>query len=69
MAAARQRILSWWEHAYLESPLKERFFLEASSSLPRLVEGAIELEDVYASMLHQRARLKSDQQIVEWSFR
>ena len=33
----------------------------------RLVEGEPELEDIYLAMLHQRARLKADQQLVEWS--
>jgi SAM-dependent methyltransferase len=66
MSAARARILDWWQHAYLDSPLKEKFLLEADASLPRLVEGDAGLEDIYAALLHQRARLKSDQQLVEW---
>jgi len=35
--------------------------------LPKLVEGEPVLEDIYLAMLHQRARLKADQQLVEWS--
>jgi 2-polyprenyl-3-methyl-5-hydroxy-6-metoxy-1,4-benzoquinol methylase len=69
MAEARNRILDWWEHAYLESELRERFLMEASSSLPKLVEGEPAPEEIYTAMLHQRARLKADQQLVEWSAR
>ena len=69
MSNAQSRILDWWKHAYLDSPLKEKFLLEAGSSLPRLVDGEPRLQDIYVAMLHQRARLKSDQQLVEWAFR
>jgi len=67
MHEARSRFLDWWQHAYVESPLNEKFLLEASSSLPRLKDGEPGLEDIYTAMLHQRARLKADQQLVEWS--
>jgi len=67
MSDARSRIIDWWQHAYVDSPLKEKFLLEAGSSLPKLVEGEPVLEDIYLAMLHQRARLKADQQLVEWS--
>jgi 2-polyprenyl-3-methyl-5-hydroxy-6-metoxy-1,4-benzoquinol methylase len=67
MADARDRILDWWQHAYMDSPLKERFLLEAGSSLPSLIDGNPGLGEIYTSVQHQRARLKSDQQLVEWS--
>jgi hypothetical protein len=68
MADAHGRIIEWWQHAYVDSPLKQKFLLEAGSSLPQLADGEPGLEDIYNAMLHQRARLKSDQQLVEWSF-
>mgnify|MGYP001815025296 FL=1 len=68
MADAESRITDWWQQAYLESPLRERFMMEAGSSLPRLVEGEPGINDLYQALLHQRARLKVDQQIVEWTF-
>lgn len=68
MADARQRIMEWWHRAYLESTLKERFLLEAECSLPRLVDEEPRIEDFYQAMLHQRSRLKADQQIAEWAF-
>lgn len=66
MAEARSRILRWWQYAYVQSALKEQFFLEAGSSLPGLAPGETALADIYNSLLHQRARLKADQQLVEW---
>jgi SAM-dependent methyltransferase len=69
MSDAHDRITYWWQHAYVDSPLKEKFLLEAGSSLPKLVDGEPGLEDIYTAMLHQRARLKADQQLVEWTFR
>jgi len=53
----------------MDSPLlKERFLQEAMSSLPRLVENEPELDDLFTAVLHQRSRLKADQQIAEWTF-
>lgn len=67
MADAHERIMDWWKIAYVDTPLYERFLLEAGSSLPRLVPGEPALSDLYEAMLHQRARLKADQQLVEWT--
>lgn len=67
MADAEMRIIDWWQQAYIDSSLQERFFLEARCSLPRIVEGEPGIGDYYQSMLHQRARLKADQQIAEWT--
>jgi SAM-dependent methyltransferase len=69
MADAQVRIIDWWHRAYMDSPLRGRFIMEAGGSLPRLVEGEPELDDLYQAMLHQRARLKADQQLVEWTLR
>ena len=44
-----------------------KFLLEAGSSLPKLVDGELGVGDIYLALLHQRARLKADQQLVEWS--
>ncbi len=69
MSDAHARILDWWQIAYMDSPLKQQFLLEAESSLPRLTDRPLELDAIYASMLHQRARIKTDQQLVEWSLK
>ena len=67
MADAHDRITDWWNRAYMDTPLRARFLLEAGSSLPRLVPGEPGLSDLYEAMLHHRARLKADQQLVEWT--
>jgi SAM-dependent methyltransferase len=67
MAGAQTRITDWWQRAYLDSSFRERFLMEAGSTLPRLVEGEPRLQDLYQAMLHQRSRLKADQQLVEWT--
>ena len=67
LSSAHERILDWWNHAWLGSPHRERFLLEATVSLPTLVEQPAPA-DIYQAMLHQRARLKADQQLAEWTF-
>jgi SAM-dependent methyltransferase len=69
MVDARSRIIDWWHHAYIESALQEKFFLEAGSSLPNVQDEELTLESIFTAMLYQRARLKSDQQLVEWTAR
>lgn len=66
MHVAQERIKTWWELAYGEGVLQRQFFNEAESSLPLIGEGGKSLDEVYDSMLYQRARLHSDQQLVEW---
>jgi hypothetical protein len=68
MQEARGRILDWWQVAYLDSGFRDRFLAEAESSLPRLHEGDLTSELIYEATLHQRARLKADQRLAEWSF-
>ncbi len=67
LSSAHGRILDWWDRAWLGSPYRERFLLEAAVSLPTLVEEPAPA-DIYQAMLHQRARLKADQQLAEWTF-
>lgn len=66
LTIARERILAWWDAAYLNSDWRERFQVEAVTSLPGLAESPTP-DDVYHAMRHQRARLKADQQLAEWS--
>lgn len=68
MHDARTRILDWWQLAYLDSNFSERFLAEAAVSLPKLYEGSLTAPQIYEAALHQRARLKADQRLVEWSF-
>ena len=66
MADARDRMLEWWQHAWVQSPQEERFFMEARYSLPGLEVDTPRLEDIFIAAQHQRARLKQDQQLIEW---
>lgn len=67
MADARDRMLDWWENAWVHSPQEDRFFMEARYSLPGLEVDTPGLEDIFVAAQHQRARLKQDQQLIEWS--
>ena len=66
MADARDRMLDWWRHAWVHSPQEDRFFMEARYSLPGLDVDTPRLEDIFTAAQHQRARLKQDQQLIEW---
>lgn len=67
MSDARTRIIYWWSEAWEHSAQSERFFMEAGYSLPGLSGDRPSLDEIYQATLHQRARLKQDQQLVEWS--
>ena len=65
--AARSRIVDWWEEAFVTAGMGERFFEEARLALPTLREGRVAPDTVFDAMLHQRARIKRDQQLPDWS--
>ena len=67
MSDARTRIIDWWGEAWEHSAQSERFFMEAGYSLPGLSGDRPALDQIYQATVHQRARLKQDQQLVEWS--
>jgi len=62
---AQPRILNWWEEAYSNTPLRNRFFIEAGAALPG-VEDEADLRMVFEGMARQRMRLKMNQQLAEW---
>ena len=67
IADARGHMLDWWRHAWVGSPREAQFFMEARYSLPGILDSSPSLDDIFLAALHQRARLKQDQQLVEWS--
>ncbi len=67
MSEARENIINWWESAWEHSSHRDQFFMEAEYSLPGLSGNPPLLKDVYQATMHQRARLKQDQQLAEWS--
>ena len=66
MANARGRMLDWWEHAWVGSPREAQLYMEARYSLPGTLGDSPKLHDIFLAALRQRARLKQDQQLVEW---
>jgi HNH endonuclease len=69
LRASKNRIMNWWEAAYLQegSLLPERFWLEATSSLPRIRAESDNLHDVFEAVCLRRLKLKHDQQVPEWA--
>ena len=64
---ARKHIIEWWCNAWTSSSMREQFYMEAAYSLPGLSGDRPSLDDVYRATVHQRARLRQDQQLAEWS--
>jgi hypothetical protein len=70
LAGAEERIVSWWQAAYLNTQdrlLPARFGHEAAASLPGLGPQADQPEPVYTAVGLQRMRLHYDQQVPEWT--
>jgi SAM-dependent methyltransferase len=68
LAAAKPRILGWWQQGYLEAdePIRTRFAEEARSTLPLPHDRAPELEDLFAALDFRRLRLRQETQLPEW---
>ncbi len=65
-ASSRERIIDWWERAYLaDEALASRFRREVAASLPTTDGG--DLADVYSGLDWRRLRLLQDQRVPEWS--
>lgn len=66
MANARDRIIGWWEAAYLEDDaLRPRFLREAAAALP--LSNAVGTTAVYDALDWRRLRLWQDQQVPQWT--
>jgi len=66
MANARERIIGWWEAAYLgDDALRPRFLREAAAALP--LSGAAGSTAVYDALDWRRLRLWQDQQVPQWT--
>lgn len=65
MQDSRERILHWWQQAYLVDARRETFYAEAQAALP-LVRQSQSLDAVFEGMMQQRLRLKMNQQLTEW---
>ena len=67
MQQSKDRIRDWWELAYVNSDMKEQFLMEVEAALPLVSGGTSNLAVIFEAMMHQRARLKANQQLVEWA--
>ena len=71
MHNSKERITDWWNSAYLDnkldSKMKERFLMEAQAALPLVSDSTSDLTVIFEAVMHQRARLKANQQLAEWN--
>ena len=67
MHNSRDRITDWWNSAYINSTMEEQFLLEAEAALPLVSDSTSDLAIIFEAVMHQRARLKANQQLVEWN--
>ncbi|HMJ93880.1 MAG TPA: hypothetical protein VK472_07260, partial [Allosphingosinicella sp.] len=65
LSQAKDRILNWWEEAWLsDAALEDRFYREAAAALP--LSSGRDVEDVFSGLDWRRLRLRQDQQVPEW---
>lgn len=64
---SEDRILSWWERAWVSNPgTADRFTAEAKASLP--VPGGLEdLGSIFMGVQARRFAIRADQQVAEWA--
>ncbi|USD64499.1 class I SAM-dependent methyltransferase [Vibrio sp. SCSIO 43136] len=67
LLAAQQRITDWWDMAWGQDPShKQRFFVEASLSLPNVPPECEDFEEVFEAMGLQIRGVKSRLLVAEW---
>ena len=65
-AESRDRIIGWWERAYLsDEALGPRFMREVAAALPTVGDGSS--ADIYSALDWRRLRLLQDQRVPEWT--
>ena len=67
LEAATERIQEWWHRAYAATNYESRFFEEADAALPLNRSQPPTLDDLLVGVRRQRVRLRTDQQIAEWT--
>jgi beta-xylosidase len=67
LEAAAERIRDWWHRAYTKTEYEPQFYEEASAALPLHLEQSHTLDELLTGVRRQRVRLRTDQQIAEWS--
>lgn len=64
---ATDRIRRWWQRAYTQTEYETRFYEEARAALPLNGDQSSTLDALLTGIRRQRVRLRTDQQIAEWS--
>ena len=64
--ASRERILAWWDEAFIGTEHEARFYAEALSALPMIERDDTSLDALFQGISFQRARLRTHQQLQEW---
>jgi SAM-dependent methyltransferase len=64
---AAERIQDWWHRAYQQTDYEPQFYEEASAALPLSSTDSSTLDTLLTGLRRQRVRLRTDQQIAEWS--
>lgn len=64
---SEDRILSWWERAWVSNPgTVDRFTAEAKASLP-VPGGREDLGAIFMGVQARRFAIRADQQVAEWA--
>jgi SAM-dependent methyltransferase len=67
LQSSMDRILDWWQRAYLRhAGTAEQFRTEAKASLPLLDFSGDSLEPIFWALQARRFALRADQQVAEW---
>ncbi|WP_306481781.1 HNH endonuclease domain-containing protein [Limnobacter sp.] len=65
MESSKPAITRWWQEGYLQSPLSERFWVQAKAALP-FSEQLSDVDELFNAMCLQRAVLRKNQRLEEW---
>lgn len=65
LKTAKPDILEWWDTAFFGTDYERRFLTEAQAALPVAGEKP-NAEVLFEGMVHQRMRLRMNQQLAEW---
>lgn len=68
LAAAKPRIIAWWQDAYLDAPapVRRRFAEEARTTLPLPLDRTPDLDEMFAALDFRRLRLLQETQLPQW---
>ena len=65
LKSARPDIMEWWNTAFFGTDHERKFLTEAQAALPVVGESPT-AEALFEGMVHQRMRLRMNQQLAEW---